>query len=547
MTQWKKKNKKKQEGFSVKEGLETSSPTVSDDIDNIDTKIDDKLKKGIDDPYASFAKPKDVAANMGDELQSVLDGIDSLTKGNAFYDSLDSALTIGSDTKSLYGDVNLNYLNFKGLSGSLKTMMQQISSLISHFFQLFFSYLILIRKSVELFLLNFNTYLNKTLTKIAAALTQSTPSTTEMTLFQDQTQKFLMLLMVWVFVYNWYYVCFYVKEEDNIRYTFNADHVQNYSMLLYSMFGPACRTIETFNSIIMWTAKTIQKYVGNNFIYVGMFFLFMTLVAANFQTVLIIDFFNALHHQYGTSVISIFTMGCVAYYGFKYVKNDSIIPSFFWWAFPFGIVLFLIALVFYIMWTVAVNIPLGILFIFTYLFVYSFMGVLFYQGSNVFNTFTGISENISNIEPDLTKDDICINPPGFHWSSLHHYVWYYMKKTGNWMTAYMFEILIILMLFGGIGLYSKQFKSSIAGKFSASSMSPASIKESFKFLFTWLIIINIILIALLITFMVQKYKYIQSEIPPANVVLPGADVDVPESKGAFEGDDFLTPPSNRSV
>jgi len=35
MTQWKKKNKK-QEAFTIKEGLETSSPTVSDDIDDVD-------------------------------------------------------------------------------------------------------------------------------------------------------------------------------------------------------------------------------------------------------------------------------------------------------------------------------------------------------------------------------------------------------------------------------------------------------------------------------------------------------------------------------
>lgn len=535
MTQWKKKNKK-QEGFSVKEGM-----TIDDDIDAARAKIADEIT-----PTASTedAGPSMPSISMGEEFKSILDGIETLTKGNVFYDSLDSAISIGSDTKSLYGEMNLSYLNFKGFSTSIATMMQQIGSLISYFFQVFFSYLILIKMSIELFVLNFNTYLSTVLTKIANALTQNTASATEITTFKDQTQKFLMLLMVWIFVYNWYYVCFYVKDQDNIRYSFNADHVKTYSMLLYGMFGPACRTIEHFNSIIMGSAKVIQKYIGNNFIYVGMFFLFMMLVAFNFQSILIIDFFNALHHQYGTSTISIFTMACVAYYAFSYVKNDSIIPSLFWWAFPFGIVLFLIALVFYAIWTVAVNIPLGILFIFTYLFVYSFMGVLFYEGSNIFNTFTGISENISNIHPDVTQNDICITPPGFQFSKIPQYIWFYTKKAANWMTAYMFEIFSILILLGGIGVYSANFTSSIAGKSGASTFSTSSVKAAFKFLFTWLIIINIIIIALLITFMVQKYKYIQSEIPPANAMLPSVNIIVPgPQEGAFGGNNFLAPPS----
>ena len=72
------------------------------------------------------------------------------------------------------------------------------------------------------------------------------------------------------------------------------------------------------------------------------------------------------------------------------------------------------------------------------------------------------------------------------------------------------------MLLGGIGLYLNKFQSSIAGKFSASAMSGASIKQAFTYLFTWLIIINVLVIALLITFAIQKYRYIVDEMPNAS-------------------------------
>ena len=152
MTQWKKKIKK-QEAFTIKEGLETSSPTVSDDLDDVDAKIDAKLQKGIDNPYGSFAKSSDVASNMGDELDGILSGIDSLTQGNAFYDSLGSALDSDMSAGNIYGKTNLSYLDFKGVGKSIKVMMQQLGDLLSYFFQILFSYIILIKKSIELFLL----------------------------------------------------------------------------------------------------------------------------------------------------------------------------------------------------------------------------------------------------------------------------------------------------------------------------------------------------------------------------------------------------------
>ena len=123
--------------------------------------------------------------------------------------------------------------------------------------------MILIKKSIQLFIIEFNKNLQITLTKIANALTNNTATESEINIFQDQTQKFLILIMVWIFVYNWYFVAFYLKDKDNIRYTFNADNLFNYSTLLYGMFGPACRVLEKFNGGIITIAKYIQKYIPN--------------------------------------------------------------------------------------------------------------------------------------------------------------------------------------------------------------------------------------------------------------------------------------------
>ena len=121
-------------------------------------------------------------------------------------------MEVSSVTKesNIYGKVNLNFLDFKALSKTLGTMLKEFGQLIQYFFQLTLSYLILIKSSIELFVLNFNKYLNTTLEKIANALTNNTATKTEISTFQQETSRFLMLIMVWMIVYNWFYICFYL-------------------------------------------------------------------------------------------------------------------------------------------------------------------------------------------------------------------------------------------------------------------------------------------------------------------------------------------------
>ena len=571
MTQWKKQNlnkNKKHEGFTIKEGLTSSTDStargsaapdsVAAEISDVGEAIDDKLDKKSSKSYSS---PENIVSTMRGEFDQIADGIDNLTDGiSGIYDGLDS----GMGNTQLYGEmkggIKSSFFDIKGSINTITNIIGEIAALISYFFQIVLSYLLLIKMTIELFLLNFNNYLKTVLTKMANALTQNTATESEITTFQDQTQKFLMLIMSWIFVYNWYYVCFYLKEQDNIRYTFDANQVMHFNSLLYCVLGPSFRALQKFNDIVMGFAKWIQttkddqgntvpRFSGiNHLIYIFMFFLFLTLVSANFQSVLIIDFFNALHLQFGPSLMTILTGGLVFMYSGKYLWYESGWFELLKWGgmiAPLGWICFLLTILWYIAVTVGLQLPFAIMLIFTYLFVYSFFGVLLYQGTNVFNTFLGISSEVASIEPNIEKDDVCMNPPEFEFSLTYiwnNYIKYYGEGMLNWGTVYIFEIMIIFLLLGGIGVYSTNFTSSVAGKFSASSYSGNSLKNSLTYLFTWLILINVLLIALIITFMVQKYQYIQSETPTTNPTGPQMDVSIPDSTGAFQGSEFLSNP-----
>ena len=561
MTQWKRKNKK-HEGFTMKEGM--SSDPLASAISSAGDAIQSELPQS--DKFvafgSNFAKSSTATSNLRGEFEQIFDGIGNLTDGLKFYDSLESAINPKKITQNLYGDIKTGSFDIKGSMSKLTKMMGEFAGLISYVFQVLLSYLILIKLSIELFILQFNDNLQAILTKISCALTQSTaadatvpPLSSNITTFKDQTQKFLMLIMTWIFVYNWYYVCFYLKDQDNVRYMFNADSVMHYSSLLYGLFGPSVRALQKINEFIMGFATWIQttenpdtherspRFRGiNNLIYIALFFLFLTLVAFDFQSVLIIDFFNALHMQYGPSIMSIVIGGLVLTYAAKYLWSETGMFTVFYNRLPtiLAWIPSLIAILAYGMWVVAIQFPLAITLIFAYLFIYSFFGVAFYQGTNTINTFMGISSEISQINPVGLKNDICIGTEfQFSWSYIWtNYIQYYGVKMLNWGTTYIFETMIILMLLGGIGVYSANFTSKFSG-----SSNTGSISIVFKQLFTWLIVINLLLIALIITFMVQKYNHIQGEnldLPPVG---PKIDIEIEPSKGAFGGNEFLMKPS----
>ena len=207
----------------------------------------------------------------------------------------------------------------------------------------------------------------------------------------------------------------------------------------------------------------------------------------------------------------------------------------------FFLVLFIVAFLCYMLWTVAVNIPLAMFFITTYLVVYSFFGVFFYEGLGSFSIMTGISNSIDQLEPDL-RSDSCkynLNAPLFSKLWFQDMATYFIEKAKtvvNFLTLSMFEILLLLMLLGGIGLYRKEWAASMAGKVSKGFMEPGSMSETFKQLFFWLIVINVLLIALLIMFLYKKWKAI-SPLDDDNKTStePSQEVNIPQEEQGGKG------------
>ena len=131
----------------------------------------------------------------------------------------------------------------------------------------------MIKIQIMLLLLRSNRYIKTLITNIANALTSNTATNSEINTFQEQTQKFVTILMTWFFVYNWYYIVFFLEDSDNVRYTFNTDSLQASSKVLYGMFGPAFRSIEWINYLIIGFGKKIKEWkILNAFV---MFFLFV--------------------------------------------------------------------------------------------------------------------------------------------------------------------------------------------------------------------------------------------------------------------------------
>ena len=204
----------------------------------------------------------------------------------------------------------------------------------------------------------------------------------------------------------------------------------------------------------------------------------------------------------------------------------------------FFLVLFIVSFMCYMLWTIAVNIPLAMFFITSYLVIYSFFGVFFYEGLGSFSIMTGISNAIDQLEPDLRPDSCKYNlhAPLFSKLWFEDMVSYLMEKgktAVNFLTLSMFEILILLMLVGGIGLYRKEWAASTVGKVSKGFMEPGSMGETFKQLFFWLIIINVLLIVLVCMFLHKKWNaFMNIRTSEVNVSMPSPEINVNPSSGS---------------
>ena len=412
------------------------------------------------------------------------------------------------------------------VSGSMKSL----STVFSRIFALLAQHINQAKIYMSLYILQINEYIDVTLTRTANALTQNTATEKEIQIFKDQAQQFTTMMLVWYFVYNWYYIIFFIEEGDGILYKFDTNKLKQYNTYFYGAFGPACRVIEKFNEWIL-KCRLLKTKAGlpEPILMILMFIIFFILVSNNFQSSLITDFFNAMRGKFSTSILSIIVIMIVIYYSLAWFlgsKTEGNIEmasleefrgSIF--SICFYLVIFFVCLLCYIMWTVTVNIPLAMFFISAYLIIYTFCGVVFYEGINAGMIITGITNSIDIIEPDLTKEgctpeDVRIGS-WLWWKGLIPRFIQFLKEIVNFCSINMFELLIFFLLLGGIGLYKKEWSSAIEGKVGLGNtdgglMSPNGIKNIFKHLFVWLVIINVLLLFLLSSFLYNKFKIMQS-------------------------------------
>jgi len=493
-----------------REGMTSSTDASSNDASN------NSVLQNMQNNIQSAGATSDATFSLGSLGQEItnllndLNNIDSITQ--KYYSELNIGSSINTNELNANTLNSFNSLNVNGQMGKIKGAISQVVNVVKIVLYKIFAILTIIFKSIEYFIVNFNENVQLFVTKLSNALTQNTATATEISTFQDQIQKFFTILLVWIFIYNWYYVVFFLTPGDNIRYTFDTSKLENYSGILYGLIGPSLRTVDVLNRLIIGGGAWLKERISKKLIFFMMFVLFLIMVLNNFQSAIVIDFFNSLKFTYGTSILALFVICIVAYYAIMYVggiiKMAMVLPAN-WISIFVGIIIFIFTILYLFVYSIAVSIPLGMIFVFLYIVGYSFFGILIYEGLNAFSILPAISNDISFIEPDLNVDNICLEPPEFEWDKIPKYLGDFGKKAVSYLSVYMFEIIVVLILLSGIGTYISNYSVSSIGKIGMSMNTSAPIKEAFKQLFTWLILINVLLILLIGVFVMQKYNMIE--------------------------------------
>ena len=546
------------EGFNNLEGFGPGEADNEMDEEGVFDDIASKAKENMKRQQQKYNEGVMLNTNLNENLKSNLNGqIEDTLKNLTKFENLGlNGITGALNEASLsdFKETGENIAeNFKLPARKIKKAFEEIFGAISKLLNITGTVIVAMGNYVQLsklyiqqFILEINTVIRDTITKIAHSLTQNSATPKEIDIFQDQTQKFLIMLLVWFFVYNWYYIAFFINDEDEIRYTFDTSKMKINQPYLYGAFGPAIRTVEAFNWFIIGISNFVKRMkVPNSVILFVLFWVFFILVNANFQMDILVNFFNAISGQFAYTTIGFISLiivikAAVAWFwgpskemkiDFKALKEKgekklkaSDIPTghqemYTWFmgnqkegfkpsTLP---ILFFILFLFilYIMWNVAINVPAGLFMISTYLFIYTFFGVFYYEGFNSPNIYTGISSSMGVEDQNLVQESCRVEKVRmFTWAwvySLPKIIYDYTINGINKIVLSMFEILVILMLLGGIGKYNKEWSASSEGKVQLNPFEPGGMKQTLKHLFLWLIIINILIIVLICMWLYNKF------------------------------------------
>jgi len=259
---------------------------------------------------------------------------------------------------------------------------------------------------------------------------------------------------------------------------------------------------------------SIKRIIPSNIvIFCIMAMIFFILISMNFHGTIIADFFNSLQGKYGSSLMVIFVIVVVLIYALKFILSDWGLLQLVLPLSIIGMLIFFLIFVIYIIFTISICIPLAVFLIFTYLLVYTFFAIPLYKGFNFGTTLTMISEHISHLNEIIGKSkrddgDKCDeSKSSFEWKKIPLYIYRFFDRAIRYFYVYLFEILIVLTLLGGIVKYVKGYNTAIFEKPVSDSYNfSGSIKLAFNNLYTWLILINIIIIVLVVVLGLIKFN-----------------------------------------
>jgi len=478
--------------------------TVKSLLDKRKQKFIDAHKAPSTSPGAADILKKITVNNVNQEIESLLDKLDSLTT---------------TDLSQMFDSTETNTKLESGASDlDTKKVVNQVNSAITQVTRVFRAILrkgvLLTRlgvKKTQSFMLSWNDNVNSACRKIAGVLTNNHATDYEIQVFVDQAQKFCMAFLIWIFVMNWYFVTFFIKEDQ--RFTFDPVHLKNFSITLYAFFGPSYRALNCFNWAIVEVPSMLRYTLTKTVIFCIMLVIFTALVQANFHTTILNDFFNSMEGRYSTSVFCVFAILIVLAYALWFVAQES---KWHEWLNVFknipGTVLYFFVVLIYLIVVCSVGIPLAMFFVSAFFVIYSFLGVYIYRGADTMNTFVRISEDISNLSEVVADEaDSYLGTQPFDFLKMPTYLWNAFYRTLRIAYGYAFELILLFILLTGISKYRGAFHKVISSKLNANQTFAKNgpVSDAFKNLFTWLLIINIFLVIVIVVWMIKKWNTIQ--------------------------------------
>jgi len=351
---------------------------------------------------------------------------------------------------------------------------------------------------------------------ISQALTQNNATKTEIDTFSSEIIKVLTILLSWLILYNWYYVMFFLEPRE--QYKLNLTYYEKNVSFLYGILGPPLRALETVDWFLLEVVPLIKKFITSKVvIFFIMSTIFLHMVKNNFAEQITNDLFNAVNNKFAPTLLCISVILFVLIYGglwwwgvktYKVDPNDDN-PEPWWKNGPVSTIIWFLLFCVYIITIIVLGTPVGAFALCAFFFLYSFFAIIIYNGFNLSSTFAAVAEHISNIS-EINKDE-GDEEEKISWIKK---IYRFFKKILRYAYIYMFEIFMLYILINGIRTYKTGYTIPFAEKATVKNINSlgGAVSTAFQNLYTWLIIINVLLIILIVVTMKIKYDNLNSLI-----------------------------------